>query len=173
MNYLYIKCIIFQLLVLFFLVFLIKYKIKKNLYRGIYIDGLIVKKSNLIGAGNGLFTTVDIPKNTIIGYYKGKIYNEDEYLKYESNGIYLWENDYNNNVNRDADGHDKTHSSSFYIDAKDIDNSNVLRYVNDFKTYEGNNIDIINTSRHIYYKTRRDIKAGSELYVNYGDYYWN
>ena len=156
--YVYITCLF---LVIVLLILLIRNKIKTNLYQGIYVDGLIVKKSNLIEAGNGLFTTIDIPKNTIIGYYKGKIYNnEDEYIHSKTDGMYMWENDKNN-------------TSSFYIDARDIDSSNILRYVNDFRTDEGNNLDIVRTSGHMYYKTRQDIKAGSELYINYGDYYWN
>ena len=156
--YVYITCLF---LVIVLLILLIRNKIKTNLYQGIYVDGLFVKKSNLIEAGNGLFTTIDIPKNTIIGYYKGKIYNnEDEYIHSKTDGMYMWENDKNN-------------TSSFYIDARDIDSSNILRYVNDFRTDEGNNLDIVRTSGHMYYKTRQDIKAGSELYINYGDYYWN
>lgn len=167
--YVYITCLF---LVIVLLILLIRNKIKTNLYQGIYVDGLIVKKSNLIEAGNGLFTTIDIPKNTIIGYYKGKIYNnEDEYIHSKTDGIYMWENDYYNRKNNEED--DKNNTSSFYIDARDIDSSNILRYVNDFRTDEGNNLDIVRTSGHMYYKTKKDIRAGSELYINYGDYYWN
>ena len=146
-----------------------------NLYDGIFIKGLIVKTSTIENAGKGLFTQQDIPKGIILGYYKGDRYTEEKYLNSDIIGIYTWENNYNDNDNDNNDNDNveiKVKKPSIYIDASNIYTSNILRFVNDYKNDEYNNVDVLKTDEHIYYITNRYIKEGSELFINYGNEYW-
>ena len=133
-----------------------------NLNDGIFIKGLIVKTSTIENAGKGLFTQRDIPKGVILGYYKGDRYTEEKYLNSDIIGVYPWYNSYNN----------------VYIDASNIYTSNLLRFVNDYNynnynnelnnefNSEYNNLFVIK-KYHVYFITKRYIKAGSELLISY------
>ncbi len=57
----------------------------------------------------------------------------------------------------------------YLIDAEDIKTSNWMRYVNCSRGRHEENLEAIQCSRGIYYKTRKTIKPGQELLVYYGD----
>lgn len=123
---------------------------------------LIVKKSQLPGAGKGLYTTKPIKKGTKIIEYRGEIINWKEYLK---------------RVKEEKDGY------LFYIRKdKCIDAYNTpqykARYANDanglvrVKGLKNNAQYEIHNDR-CYIVATRDIKAGEEIFVDYTKEYWD
>lgn len=115
-------------------------------------EGIIIKQSSLPEAGKGVFTTRDIGEGVTIGEYKGE---QIEYSKMNGNGKYAWEL-----------------QNGKVVDAWNIKKSNWLRYINDHRTEEGNNLSMYEHDNRIYYKTIKPIKKGSELFVSYGEKYW-
>ena len=115
-------------------------------------EGIIIKQSSLPEAGKGVFTTRDIGEGVTIGEYKGECI---EYSKMNENGKYAWEL-----------------QNGKVVDAWNIEKSNWLRYINDHRTEEGNNLSMYEHDNRVYYKTIKPIKKGSELFVSYGEKYW-
>jgi SET domain-containing protein len=121
---------------------------------------LFIKKSMVPKAGKGLFTSVDIPKGTLIIQYKGDIKTWKEITE---NPVF---NGYVYYINKDH-----------VIDAKK--HPNVLaRYANDAKglSYvEGlkNNCKYEQEGFDVYIKAMKFIPAGSEILVGYGKAYWD
>lgn len=123
---------------------------------------VIIKPSLIPNAGLGVFALRNIKKGKILGYYKGKILTEDQYLKLK-NKEYIFEINLKNQPN-------------IYIDAKSKKLSNWTRYVNGAKTKKQKkmiNIKPIQRGYNIYYTTLRDIKKGEELIMDYGEFYWD
>lgn len=123
---------------------------------------LIVKKSQLPGAGKGLFTTKPIKKGTKIIEYRGEIIEWKEYRK---------------RVKEEKDGY------LFFIRRnKCIDAYNTpqykARYANDangivrVKGLKNNAQYEIHNDR-CYIVATRDIKAGEEIFVDYTKEYWD
>jgi SET domain-containing protein len=123
---------------------------------------LIVKKSQLPGAGKGLFTTKPIKKGTKIIEYRGEIIQWKEYLK---------------RVKEEKDGY------LFFIRRnKCIDAYNTpqykARYANDangiirVKGLNNNAQYEIHNDR-CYIVATRDIEAGEEIFVDYTKEYWD
>lgn len=123
---------------------------------------LIVKKSQLPGAGKGLFTTKPIKKGTKIIEYRGEIIEWKEYRK---------------RVKEEKDGY------LFFIRRnKCIDAYNTpqykARYANDangivrVKGLKNNAQYEIHNDR-CYIVATRDIKAGEEIFVDYSKEYWD
>jgi len=122
---------------------------------------LTVKKSNLPGAGMGLFTTVPIKKGTTIIEYKGKIMTWKEFCKKpeERNGYVFYV--YSTHV-IDAWGNKKA----------------LARYANDAKGIArvpglSNNCEYHVYQRRCFIKAMKDIPAGAEILVDYGKEYWD
>jgi uncharacterized protein len=120
---------------------------------------LKVKKSQLAGAGLGLFTRVDIPKGEQIAEYKGKLQRWRD-VKHQD-GV----NGYLLRVNR-------THA----INA--LPSRTPGRYANDASGIARER-DLRNNAEYIVYGTqcfieaKRDIKKGEEILVSYGKEYWD
>lgn len=117
----------------------------------------IIKQSTIRGAGKGLFTQKDIKKGTRLGEYKGKKVSEKRYLAMKDTS-YCWEVD--------------TSQGSFYIDAKKVIKNNPLRYINGAMTKiqkKKVNVESYQYNKKIFYRTIRNIKAGTELIIDYGD----
>jgi hypothetical protein len=125
--------------------------LEKNLY---------VKKSQLTGAGKGLFTKTFIKKGTRIVEYKGEIYTWKEVEKMPD-----WRNGYvfyfNLKYVIDA-WKTKKSVAHFANDAAGIIRVKGLRNNSEYQT-EGKRCFITAT---------RDIPAGSEIFVDYGREYW-
>jgi hypothetical protein len=49
----------------------------------IYESNLYTARSNIEGAGLGVFTYIDIPENQLIALYRGKRFTENKILSYE------------------------------------------------------------------------------------------
>jgi len=124
---------------------------------------LIVKKSQLPGAGKGLYTKEFIKKGTAIVEYKGEIIDDKESeRRAEEEDIYGY---------------------MFYINKKHcIDayytTQHVARYANDARgiaRVKGlkNNSDYEIVKKKCFITATRDIQPGEEIFVDYGKEYWD
>jgi len=121
---------------------------------------LIVKKSKIPGAGNGLFTKKAIAKGTRITEYKGKVTTWKEVNHREGSNGYIYY------VNR-----------NFVIDARTYAKS-LARYANDARGLTiikgiDNNCQYVPEGTRVFIEAIKNIPAGCELYVSYGKEYWD
>jgi len=121
---------------------------------------LVVKKSNLPGAGKGLFTRKAIGQGELIIEYKGAIttFAQVQQNKVISPYVYY--------VNR-----------NYVIDANAFPAS-LGRYANDaagLSAYPGivNNAQFILLNKKVYLQATADILPGAEICVSYGKTYWD
>ena len=124
---------------------------------------LDVQESKIPNAGNGIFTYQYIPKNTLIGYYSGRIKKAD--------GSCV--GDYSFGLNKD-----------YYIDARYYPRSYIAMINDSHGSLKKNNCEFRLTKidnngkrlKPINYKislwSLRNIKIGEELYADYGLDYW-
>lgn len=119
---------------------------------------LVVKKSEIPGAGKGLFTKTFIPKGTRIVEYKGRITTWKEAQKNSDNPYIFY---VNNNRVIDA----LTYKKSLARYANDATGTTNTKGVN-------NNAEYVNEGNRIYIEALRDIQAGTEILVGYGKEYW-
>lgn len=120
---------------------------------------LVVKKSTIPDSGLGLFTKVFIPKGSRIVEYKGRVSKWKD-VKNESDNGYLY-----------------TINNNHVINAKPFKKA-LARYANDARgigRIKGitNNCDYINDGLRAFIESKRDIPAGSEIFVSYGKEYWD
>lgn len=123
---------------------------------------LIVKKSQLPGAGKGLFTTKPIKKGTKIIEYRGEIIEWKEYRK---------------RVKEEKDGYLFFIRRNKCIDAYYTPQYKA-RYANDANgivRVKGlkNNAQYEIHNDKCYIVATRDIKAGEEIFVDYTKEYWD
>ena len=120
---------------------------------------LVVKTSTLPGAGKGLFTKKFIPKGTRIVEYKGRITTWKQ-VEHDHDNAYLF-----------------TVHPGHVIDAKRALKS-LARYANDARGFTrvkgitNNCIYFREEDDRVYVEAKRDIAAGSEIFVAYGNDYW-
>jgi SET domain-containing protein len=122
-------------------------------------DQLVVKKSKLPEAGNGLFTKRFIPKGTRIVQYKGKITTWGKVNHHNGENGYIYY------VKR-----------NHVIDAGRTKKA-LARYANDargLKKIKGltNNAQYTEDGLKVFIQATKDIPAGSEILVGYGKEYW-
>ncbi|MBX2887348.1 MAG: SET domain-containing protein [Ferruginibacter sp.] len=121
---------------------------------------LVVKKSSLPRAGKGLFTKVDIPKDSLIVEYKGK--------------ITTW---------KEVEHHNGTNGYIFYVTRNHVVDAEktkkaLARYANDARGFvrvkgiQNNAIYAIKKGKP-YIQSTKKISAGSEIFVEYGKEYWD
>lgn len=121
---------------------------------------LVVKKSTLPGAGKGLFTKIDIPKNSLIVEYKGKITTWKKVNKQKGNNAYIFY------VTR-----------NHVVDAEKTTKA-LARYANDARGFvkvkgiRNNAIYEVKKGKP-YIESTKKIPAGSEIFVEYGKEYWD
>lgn len=129
---------------------------KKKKIVGLTPDEYTIKTSTIPNAGNGAFANIFIPKKTTLGYYKGKRLTKKQYdsLKDQS---YVWEL--------------SSRSGPVYIDGKNPKISNWLRFLNDSRD-KRENVEPYQYRGNIYYRTTKNIKPGEEMFISYGDEYW-
>ena len=120
---------------------------------------LYIKKSNISGAGKGLFTRQFIAKGTVIVEYRGRITTWKDVL----NGKVF--NGYVYYLNRhhviDAMSYKKA-LARFANDANGLNKIENLR----------NNSKFIIQQNKVYIQVVKDICAGAEILVSYGKEYW-
>ena len=115
---------------------------------------LAVKKSRIAGAGKGLFANMDFSADVVLGEYWGV-----RTTTKPADGRYTWRVD--------------TDDGPVYIDA--AQNDCPLRFVNGAKTerqHERINCKTYTSHGALLYVTTRAVKAGEELIIDYGPYYW-
>lgn len=122
---------------------------------------LLIKKSRLPNAGNGLFTTKAIKKDSKIIEYRGEIIGYQEYRK---------------RARKEQDHYLFYLSRKIIIDALHTPQYKA-RYANDargFTKIKGlkNNSDYVIFGEKCFIVASRDIKAGEEIFVNYTEAYW-
>ena len=120
---------------------------------------LFIKESTLPNAGKGLFTSKDIPKGTRIIEYTGK--------------RTTW---------KDVQDDDGRNGYIFYINKNHVIDARpskraYARYANDARglvRVKGllNNSDYVVDGLKCYIESKKDIPAGSEIFVDYGRDYW-
>ena len=120
---------------------------------------LYIRKSTLPDAGLGLFTKKFIPKGTRIAEYKGKISGWKDLEEKE------WRNGYLFYVSR-----------NHVINARPYKNS-LARYANDARGLQRikgrpNNSHYATAGWRVFIETKKNIDAGSEIFVDYGRDYW-
>jgi uncharacterized protein len=119
---------------------------------------LRVRRSVIPKSGKGLFTTIDIAKGKRIVEYKGRLVKWKD-VKYEdaTNGYLLYI------------------TSQAVIDGRP--SKTFGRYTNDAKGFarvEGlrNNAEYVTEGTRCFIEATRNIKAGDEILVGYGNDYW-
>lgn len=152
-----------------------KLKNKENISKTIYIPkNYKLALSVIPNAGLGIFTEIDIPKDTIIGKYKGQWLTPNQYDKLSNkiDLLYVWQiYDYLENKQRPKTQKFDSSKILGYIDGRFKKYSNFLRYVNHPRTKLEENVYAEQQKSDIIYVSSRDIKAGEELMVNYGPDY--
>lgn len=123
---------------------------------------LEIKESMIPGAGLGLFAKQDIPKGTIVDLYYGKRLTREEYRNLELHEtLYIMEI----NKNSYVDGNVEKNFISYCNDARGLTRIPGIRNNSKFELSEdGQNMAL---------RTSRNIKAGEEIFVFYGNSYWN
>ncbi len=120
---------------------------------------LLIKKSNLTGAGKGLFTKIDIRKGTRIVEYKGRVQRWKE-VKHEDghNGYLMY---INRNIVINALPSVKT-LARYANDARGLVRIKGLR----------NNSESVSEGSRCFIESTKAIKKGEEIFVYYGREYW-
>jgi len=117
---------------------------------------LDIKPSNIKNGGHGLFSVQNIPKDTMIGYYKGDIL-------FGNNKV----TDYSFQI-----------SKKYFIDAKNFPRCYIAMINDSNKSEFENNCEFriieqkIKKNSQICLYSIKDIKKGDELFASYGDEYW-
>lgn len=120
---------------------------------------LFVKKSTIPNAGNGLFTKKFIPKGSHIVEYKGTVSKWKDVKDEDGKNPYIFFVNRNHVING-------------------LPNKKALaRYANDARgltRIKGvtNNCDYVLDGVRAIIEAKRDIPAGSEIFVDYGKEYW-
>ena len=120
-----------------------------------------LKRSTIKQAGYGVFAKCDIPAHTRIGEYLGEIIDDEEGAKREDKTYFF------RVMYKDGNSH--------IIDALPHEHSNILKFINGVKTAQQKkrqNCESYQHSNKIFYRTLCDVKAGDELFVDYGPTYW-
>lgn len=120
---------------------------------------LFIKKSTLPGAGNGLFTLVDIQKGDRIVEYKGRRQPWKEVKHDDGRNKYLLR--LNRTIAIDALAYKKA-LGRFANDARGLRRGNGQR----------NNAEYLTYGNHCFIEATRSIKNGEEIFVGYGSEFW-
>ena len=123
---------------------------------------LYIDDSQIKGAGLGVYTDDDIPENMIIDEYRGELIESFE----EKEGVYYYQI---------VEPNKETGQIGIGIDAVNLPRC-YMAMMNDasFEKNLENNCDFESDieNKKVYIVTNREITAGEELFVSYGDGYW-
>lgn len=124
-------------------------------------DDLIIKRSLIPGSGKGVYTKVNIEKESIVTEFTGEKISHTvalaRFILKESHSILYLNKTYSLDSLKD-----KTCIATYINDAKGIIRIAYLR----------NNVSLIRARGRLFVIAKRNIKAGEELYMNYGLHYW-
>ncbi len=120
---------------------------------------LVVKRSSIPGSGKGLFTKLEIPKDSKIVQYKGRIssWKDADHRNGENGYVYYIKRDH-------------------VVDALPFKNA-LARYANDAKGLSrvkgiNNNSEYVEEGDKVYIVSRKKIPKNGEILVAYGKEYW-
>jgi hypothetical protein len=113
---------------------------------------LYIQNSSIPNAGKGVFAKVDIPIGIVFGPYEGILLQDP---KKASQDGYSWELRVGNG------------KPSYYIDAKDPQRSNWMRYINSPRHENEQNLIAFQYRGSVFYRVYRPIDKNSELLVWY------
>lgn len=118
-------------------------------------EKVVAKTSLLLNAGMGLFAAEHIEKDEYFCEYIGEVYSTAQAIK-------LIDKSYLMRL-----------GPNVYIDAKNTMDV-MARYINDCRKKNRYNVKFhkVPEKQHAKVIALRDIKAGEELYVDYGKWYW-
>jgi len=125
--------------------------------RGLTPEEYTIATSTIPNAGNGAFANIFLKKGTVLGNYKGKRLSKQQYDRLKDQS-YVWEL--------------SSRYGPIYIDGKNPKVSNWLRFLNDSRDRRLN-VEPYQYRGDIYYRTTKNIKPGTELFISYGDEYWD
>ena len=137
-------------------------------------DGLLVGKSQLPNAGNGLYTLKKRKKGEDIAEYKGKVMTKQQLdRKYPGNTQAKYAIKFKGG---------RSGKKNMYIDAAKT-NCGVARYANEANIARANNTELVQKGRKVVLEAKKDIKPkrrrvggkekkATELFTAYGDKYW-
>lgn len=132
---------------------------KVNAYRE---KDLQIRKSNIPGAGNGVFAKVDFPANETLGPYTGKFITDDKHLELAEKNEWQYLMGLSDCATKNTNGYN-------VIDGRGGSIMTIINYapkefqnVRYHKTCEPPFVQIVTT---------RKVLAGEELYVDYGPDY--
>ncbi|HLO73185.1 MAG TPA: SET domain-containing protein-lysine N-methyltransferase [Flavobacterium sp.] len=119
-----------------------------------------MENSQLLNAGKGLYTAINIYKDEIIAVFKGEILSEDEI-------VYRIENENDKYFISMVDG---SIMDSMFVDC-------FAKYANDAEAFSKssfkNNAKIaLDEEDNVCLIAIRNIKSGSEIFCSYGKKYW-
>lgn len=117
-----------------------------------------IAPSSIPGAGQGAFAKVPIPAGKALGEYRGRKLTPEQYQRSRGN-LYVWEV---------RDDHDRP---LFYLDAGRPRHANWTRYVNCPRSRTEENLLVRQDGIRIFFDAKRDIPAGEELLIWYGEAY--
>ena len=122
-------------------------------------SNLEIKESQIPGAGKGLYTKVNIKKDTVIGYFEGEIISYEEGEKrLESDGYFITIDE-----NTVFDCY-PFHSEVKYANDAEGLNTNP-KFKNNSKLYR-------DFDGKFYLYSEKYIPKGSEIFAEYGEDYW-
>lgn len=118
--------------------------------------GIEIRASGVLGAGRGAFALAALPPNTIIGLYRGETLTPEQYdAKYPHGALASFV--LQTGLRR-------------FIDASNEAQANWTRYINDCRgSGLSNNVEFTVRGG---VRTKRRIRAGEELLVDYGPEYF-
>lgn len=133
-------------------------------------DDFYVQESRIPDAGQGLFTKIPLRRGSYLFDYEGEILTETDYFQRYPTG----DSRYVVEIPGRAWVWDET--EPVYIDAADVEQSNLARFINSQPGPMSNihrwkhRINATAGKMHLY--AARDIQAHEELCFDYGDQYW-
>jgi SET domain-containing protein len=124
------------------------------------VDYLYVQESGIRGGGQGLFTSITIYKNELIALFKGKILNAAEAKAMAKLGL---------------DGYFIMMPDGSIMDSRQV--KCYAKYANDAagsssSSFKNNSKITLSEKEKVCLAATRNIKAGEEIFCDYGKRYW-
>ncbi|MFM2191945.1 MAG: hypothetical protein RLZZ118_902 [Bacteroidota bacterium] len=128
-------------------------------------DYLYIQASQIVNAGNGLFTAIPIFKNEIISIFKGEILTQKEAQSRIDN---LQDGYFINMLNGKIMDSQLIDCFAKYANDADGNCNNTFQSL-----FKNNAIITLSDKQEICIVATKKIKAGDEIFCSYGKGYWN
>ena len=135
-------------------------------YKYNYMNKVLLKKSNILNAGNGLFANIHFNKGELITKYDGTIFDKKDYVENSDYSLY---------IDDKVILGDKLYKTSEKA-AQFINDIGIIKNEEDIESYiktiYETNSYLVYTGDEFIAISIKKIKPGEELYVHYGITYW-